>query len=90
MVPLVVVVEVLHHLLLEGHALDDVFRAELLFRHGATLEIAHLDAHEAAEVAGRHVLAIENAKEFFVDLDDHALAELGCKKVVCHKAFVIS
>ena len=36
------------------------------------------------------MLAVENPKELVLDLDDHALAELGCEKVVCHKAFVFS
>jgi hypothetical protein len=89
-ITLIVVVEILHLLLFQGDALDNVFGAELLFGHRAVLDVAHLDAHEAAEVAGRHVLAVENPKQLVVDLDDHAFAELRCEEVVCHKAFVIS
>jgi hypothetical protein len=34
------------------------------------------------------MLAVENAIQVVVDLDDHALAELRCEQVISHKAFI--
>ena len=68
-------VEVLHLALVERGALDDVFRAEPVIEEGLRPDVAQLHPHEAAEVARRHVLDVERAKQLAVVLDQVALAE---------------
>jgi hypothetical protein len=70
-------VHVLHVLLVERRALDEVLGAQLLVRQRAAADVAKLGAHEAAQVAGGDVLQLEDAKEVIVDLDQHALAHAG-------------
>ena len=78
----------------DGYA--DTYQADhgpQLAMHGAAWGVWQIPEDELrilGEVAGRDVLAVEDAKQLVFDLDDHALAELCCEKVVCHKPFVIS
>jgi hypothetical protein len=83
-VPVAVGVEILHLLLVEGRAFDDVFRAGLVLGHRLAAEVPHLQADEAAQVAGRDVLAVVDPVELVVELDDHALPELRSEKRIGH------
>ena len=58
-----VVVEVLHLALVERRALDEVFRPQLVVGERAAADVARLDADEAAQVAGRDVLELEDAEQ---------------------------
>ena len=83
---LAVAVEVLHLLLVEHRALDDVFRAQALFRGRLVAQVPGLDPDEAAQVAGRLVLEIEDAEQVARLDDDHAALESGGGQGVCHRS----
>ena len=72
----VALVEELHVVLLERHALDLVFRAEPVLRLRAAAQVPELGLDHAAPVPGRHVNDVHHAPEVFVVLDGHAHAEL--------------
>ncbi len=50
----------------------------------AVADVAELRPHEAAEIAGRDVLQVENAEEVGAHLDEHAALE-SCRLKCCHK-----
>ena len=50
-----------------------VFRPQLLIGKRAGPDVPELDPDEPAQVAGRHMLQIEDAEQIVPDLDEHAL-----------------
>src|SRR5687768_9427941 len=73
-----VLIQVLHLALVERLALDRVLGSEPVIRQQTAADIAHLDANETAEVAGRDMLDVEDAEEVLAHLDQHALLHAGC------------
>ena len=71
-------VEILHVVLVENRALDVFFRAELVIDERVRSDVPRPALHEAALVAGREVMELENAQQVVADLDEIALPEPCC------------
>ena len=71
-------VEILHVVLVENRALDVLFRAELVIDERVRSDIPRLALHEAALVAGREVMQLEDAQQVVADLDEIALPKPCC------------
>jgi hypothetical protein len=70
-----VAVQVLHLALVEGRALDVLFRPQLLVGEGHRPDVAHADLDVCAFVAGREVMQLEDAVQVVSALDEHAFTE---------------
>ena len=73
-----VLVEVLHFALVERRAVHRILRPQFLIGQRAAPDVAELHADEAAQVARRHVLQLQHAKQIVLDLDEHALLQTRC------------
>ena len=63
MVRVAILVHVLHLALVQNRAFHEVFRAQLLIGERAAADVPELDPHEAAKVAGGHMVKLEHAKQ---------------------------